>query len=57
MWYLENEGQCPKCVGVYECPKVEIVEVCVEQGFCVSGELSSGNENYTPVTGAWDERI
>ena len=55
MWNLENEGQCPECVGVYECPKVEVVEVCVEQGFCVSGELSSGNENYTPVTGAWDE--
>lgn len=57
MWNLENEGQCPEFVNVYECPKVEIVEVRVEQGFCVSGELSSGNENYTPVTGTWDQQL
>lgn len=49
-----NEGQCIECKNVYECPKVEMVEVLVELGFSASDELSSDNESYMPVVGAWD---
>lgn len=54
MEQIITEQQCLGYTNAYECPNVEIIEVNVECGFCLSGELDSNNENYTPVVGSWD---
>ena len=51
---IVSDGQNFGNTSVYECPKVEMIEVKVESGFCLSGEFNTNNEKYTPVIGTWD---
>lgn len=54
MEQIVNKELCLEHINAYECPNVEVIEVNVEYGFCMSGGLDSNNENYTPVVGSWD---
>ena len=52
MEQIVSDGHHVEITNVYECPRVQVIEVSVERGFCLSGEHN--NENYTPVIGTWD---
>lgn len=51
---MEKDRLRKPAEALYESPRVECMEVCVEAGF--AGSLQgTGNESYEEESGSWDE--